>query len=347
MIYSLRYVDGQTILKTIPQFLPDVKVTLDPRTNRVLVHASQSRHEVVEELIEALDIPPEAGAKEENTLEVYSLKYADGRTVADLVGEILPEIMFTMEHPRRMVVYASPSDQERLKKLVQRIDTTPERGAGDQIKVFSLVHTDAASIAQAVSGIIDMDSMRIAIDERTNSLLATGPEGMLSVLEALLLRMDQSPEAPRPGEALRVRVVWFGEGSPEDEPAKLDKDLQAVQDELTRIGVGPVRSMGQVMINTASGGEFQIGCSAKLGDDPADLKISGVLGLEQKSPLLKIEICAMGERKGGAAGSTAIVQFVELSTEIVAPLGHCIVLGVTPVQEKTLAFVVQVRSDDS
>jgi hypothetical protein len=37
---------------------------------------------------------------------------------------------------------------------------------------------------------------------------------------------------------------------------------------------------------------------------------------------------------------------LSFDTEIAALLGQCVVLGVTPVHEKTLAFAVQVRSED-
>ena len=43
------------------------------------------------------------------------------------------------------------------------------------------------------------------------------------------------------------------------------------------------------------------------------------------------------------AGTTGRAQLVKLETEIVTPLDHYVVLGVTPAHEKTLAFAVQVR----
>lgn len=352
VVYPLRHVDGQTVLTTVPQVFPDATVTLDSRTNRVLVHASRSGHAVVEELIKALDVPPEAGEKkeEQNTLEVYSLKYADGQTVVMMAAEVVPDAMMTLDSDsKRLIAYASASEHKRLKEFIQQIDIAPESGGGDQIKVFQLVHTEAAWIAQAVSEIIDTEGVKMAVDSRTNSILAAGPERTLEGVEALLMRLDQESPGRKSEEAFRVRIVWFAEGSPGNDTAKLDKDLQAVQAELSRIGIGPIRSVGQVMVNTTSGGEFQIGCSAKLGDDLADLKISGALDImEQKTPLLRIEINAMAEHKAGdgVARGSAIVRLVELSTEIAAPLGHCVVLGVTPVQEKTLAFAVQVQSDD-
>jgi len=349
--YALRHADGQTVLTILSQVFADADatITLDPKTNRVLVHATRSWHSAMEELIKTLDVPPDAGEKKEEmiTLEVYSLKHVDGQTVVAMVSQVFPDAVLTFDPASsRLIAYALASDQERLKGLIQRIDVLPEHD--EQVKVINLIHAEAAPMAQAVSEILDTEEVRIAVDTRTNSLIAVGPESTLSVIEALLLRLDE-PEPRKSEETFRVRIVWFAEGSPDDEAAKLDNDLLAVQAELSRIGVGPFHSMGQVVVNTAPGGEFQIGCPAALGDEPADLKINGFLNFERRErPLLAIKITATrrGFRGGGGAtGFPGDERLVELQTDIAAPLGHCVVLGVTPVSEKTLAFAVQVRSE--
>jgi len=353
IVYALRHADGQTVLTTLSQIFADADatITLDANTNRVLVHATRSWHSAMEELIKTLDVPPVAGEKKEKmiTLEVYSIKHVDGQTLVSIALQVFPEAVLTFEPAsKRLIAYALASDQERLKEFIKRIDVLPEHE--EQVKVINLIHAEAAPMAQAVSEILDTEEVRIAVDTRTNSLMAVGPESTLSVIEALLLRLD-APEPRKSEETFRVRIVWFAEGSPDDEAAKLDNDLLAVQAELSRIGVGPFHSMGQVMVNTAPGGEFQIGCPAALGDEPADLKINGALDLERRErPLLTIEITAMRRGFRGGAGATGFPgneRLVELQTDIAAPLGHCVVLGVTPVQEKTLAFAVQVRSEDN
>ncbi len=351
VVYVLRDVDGQIVLDTVPQVFPDAEIKLGSKANQVIVYATQSGHKIVEELIKALDVPPEAREKKKdyaNTVEIYSLKHADGQTVAAIASAVVPEAMLTFEYDnKRLIAYASASDHERLKELIKRIDVLPERE--DQIKVFQLIHAEAAPMAQAVSEILDTEEVRLAVDTRTNSLIAVGPESTLNVIEALLLRLDEAQEPRKSEETFRVRIVWFAEGSPDDEPAKLDEDLQAVQAELSKIGVGPIRSVGQVMVNTAPGGEFQIGCAAAMGDEPTDLRINGALDLEQrKKPLLTIEINAMLlQTMGDAAdGGPRIQRRVELKTDTAATLGHFTVLGVTPTGERSLAFAVQVVPDD-
>jgi hypothetical protein len=145
-----------------------------------------------------------------------------------------------------------------------------------------------------------------------------------------------------------VRIAWFAEGPPSDKAVKVTEDLQPVFAELSRIGIEGLCQVGQTIVSATPQGRFQVGCSAVFGDGPADLEIRGNLDMEEETPHLRIEISAGRDQalEGANTGKTKRVQLVNLATEIVAPLNHYVVLGVTPTQEKTLAFVVQVRPGD-
>lgn len=134
------------------------------------VDASRKGHEVVKELIKTLDVPPDAREKKDdaNTVEIYSLKHVDGQTIAAMAPVVVPRAMLTFEHAsKRLIAYASASDHERLKELIKRIDVLPERE--EQIKVFHLIHAEAAPMAQAVSEILDMEEVRIAVAAQCSS----------------------------------------------------------------------------------------------------------------------------------------------------------------------------------
>jgi hypothetical protein len=81
---------------------------------------------------------------------------------------------------------------------------------------------------------------------------------------------------------------------------------------------------------------------------PADLRITGNLDVEQETPRLKIEITADRDRatEKTDSGTSGRMQLVSFAAQIAAPVGHCVVLGVAPSREQTLAFAVQVRPGD-
>lgn len=89
-------------------------------------------------------------------------------------------------------------DRVTTKPLLYRpLDVAKPTQAGDaangtQLKIFSLVHADASALAELLSVLPAVSEKRVQItaDKRTNSLVANGPERDLSVIEALLLRLD-------------------------------------------------------------------------------------------------------------------------------------------------------------
>ena len=143
--------------------------------------------------------------------------------------------------------------------------------------------------------------------------------------------------------ACQVRVVWLIGPSPgggTTPPA----DLKEVVDELAGIGIKDVRQVAHTVVNTHVGGEFRLHCSPTLNDVPLPLTVSGNVTQREGTPILSIEILAERPVGTGAEEGTlgGVQPLVDLETEIAAPFGHFVVLGVAPVEVATSAFVVQI-----
>jgi Bacterial type II/III secretion system short domain len=287
-----------------------------------------------------------AADKETQDTRVYTLQQADGKLMLRILAEAIPTARMSFyDDNNRLIVIASRSEHKRLADLLKVIDTPPETEA-NQMKVFQLVHSDVQSMGRVIQMIIpekDKSKVYFAADQRTNSLLVSGPEDSLKVIEAVLERLDV--KAPSLSEQpFRVRIVWFTEAAAGDDAVKLDDDLRIVAEALSRAGADSMIPAGQTIVQVASKGKFRISCSTTFGAGPAMLDIQGQLDIEQQATRLEIQIAAMRQQQGGSAegGGTQQGQLVNLATEIVAPLDHFVVLGVTPVEEKTIAFAVHV-----
>ena len=294
----------------------------------------------------ATDNTVQLGEKEKST-RLYRVKYA-GKLFVGTVQEAIPDARFVFDAGSdRLIVTASPKEHDLVAELLKELDVPPEQG--EDLKVFNLAYSDAESMLNVVSNLMRSQEVRYAADSRTNSLLVAGPKRALQVIEAILLRLDEASDLWLLERTFRLRVVWFAEGSADDGRVKLDADLKSVQDELSNIGVEAIRPVGQAIVSIAPEGEFQIGCSTTLGGSPADLEIDGNLDLVQRAPHLAIRISAEREQVVEVADGRTTrhsVRLVQLATEIIAPMGHWVVLGVTPAGEDTLAFAVQVESLD-
>ena len=83
--------------------------------------------------------------------------------------------------------------QAEIDKLQAELQAAKEREKNEtQIKIFTLQHGHAHSLAPVVTALIDRSvPLRIAVDCRTNSIVVVGPPNDLKVIEAILLALDK------------------------------------------------------------------------------------------------------------------------------------------------------------
>ncbi len=290
----------------------------------------------------------------DHQLEVYRLKYADVSSLASMLAEVAPQARISVgQDPKTMIVLAPPEEQAAVREFIEKTDLPPQKSEEEQLKVFQIVNADPAVLLEAISEIFDSDRIRLAVDPRTNAILAKGPERDLNIVEAILLRLDEQAgrELARP-QAFRVRVVWLASGLSSEEAAEPAADLKEVLVELRKVGVDGLRQVGQVMVMTLSGSDFEVSCAPMLGETRADTEINGRLQEAEGVPYLNIDISGSRlayvplptptEIRPGPNRVQRAELVARLATEIVAPCGQYVVLGVTPAAKMTSVFVVQV-----
>jgi type II secretion system protein D len=124
---------------------------------------------------------------------------------------ILTDVRITPDTRANALIVKAPAESmELLEALIKQLDSLPPAEA--QIKVFTIVNGDAAALAdmlqqlfarqltpgqilvQAAGGQGEslLIQLRFAVDVRTNSIIVSGTMGDLQVVEAILLRLDDS-----------------------------------------------------------------------------------------------------------------------------------------------------------
>jgi len=355
-VYPLKYADVQTVMSSIIPVAPEAQITLNDRNNSLIVLASGSTHERVEELIELLDVPPDRDQDQRRQMIVYPLQHIDPVSALGALEFIVSSAESVAadrvqinadERNNRILVYGPLKTHMQVKELLAKVDGPPDIDAGFQLKVFQVVHAEAEAMADVVLELLQDDRVNISVDLRTNSVLATGPEGVLEIIEALLLRLDEAEgreKGRRPSATHYVRVVWFTDGPVGEKTVELDNQMLMIEAEMAKIGVKGIHPVAQVMVGTTSGGDFNMDCTLTLADGPVEFKVSGKLDMPEDTPHVTIELAAAREHDPGIGGQAfQPVQLADLSTEIVAPFDHFVVLGVAPLEKMTSIFAVQVR----
>ncbi len=305
--------------------------------------------------------PPAAGkksTKQERHTTIYHLKYAEAESLARVLSTMADDstkIAVALE-TNSIILAAPPQMQEQLAGLIEELDVPPARDVAPECeyKTFKLVNAQARDLAEVISTFLGPDD-KIAVDERTNSILVEAPQGTLLFIDAILTKLDETADRNLkkygPEATFRVRVVWLASGLSRDDAADPSADLKDVLDLLRLMGVKDLRQVGQVIVNSTPDGRFQIRCSPILNQRSSDLEISGEFDQQQETPTLKIELSASQvevppattdgwDRRRGPERKT----LVDLQTVIAAPLEHYVVLGVAPVEKMTSVFIVQVTA---
>jgi len=367
-VYSLRLdVDA---CRFLGEAVPDAYITASEPSNRLIVWASPADQERVQEFIEALEVPPDRDQVQSQVTQVYQLQHIDPASALGVLRELLAESadvrMTVSESNNAIVVSGTLASHLQVETLLEKLDIPVDTLRRLQVKVFNMVNADAATLAEMILELFD--DARISVDPRANAIVAMGSEETLAVIEAVLLRLDDETYGAireTPSTTLQVRVVWLvsgpdGEGAAKlaggvrdviEELARADL-LQDVQDELAPREVSRLRQAGRVLINATPGADFQVSCTPRLDEGPTDMQIHGSLEWKQDMPVLDIEITGTllqkvplggrGEEEPAQMDGVPRGELVSLATQITAPFGQYVVLGVTPAADLTSVFVVQV-----
>lgn len=202
-----------------------------------------------------------------------------------------------------------------------------------QLKVFSLIAVPARAAGQTIESLFGSQVLRIAVDERSNSLIVYGKPDSLGAVEVLLGRLDESAAATPGSEkskqsaaaaprSLLLRVFWLADNLREgvgQKPADFLPD--SVIRAATKLGLEAPRLVTQTVNSIALGREdavdFSASVPAVLFDQPVGLNSQGRIKFASDDRV-RLE---MGVHVGGPAINC------ELNGSLATPLGHYMVLG--------------------
>ena len=146
---------------------------------------------------------------------------ADGRRI--LRSGTLRNVQITPNARNNTLIISSPQGNlELIEALIRQLDTPSGQA---KIKVFRIVNGDAASLIQTLRSLIPsaapggaggasqlsatgeagLAPLRFSLDARSNSIIATGADGDLLIVEALLAKLDQTTTMQRKTAVYRLR----------------------------------------------------------------------------------------------------------------------------------------------
>ena len=287
-------------------------------------------------------------------LVVYPLEHTDAAQVITLLRGSFADgkecKLIADEEQNRLLVGGSQQVHDRVREILKSIDQ-PRRNAV-HLKIFPLAYSNADDIVNVLGVLTDIKKTRVSVDNRTNSLIVSSDrEQDLNIVEALITRLDQAhAEHDRsrfgPSTTFYVRVVWLASGPDGGDAERPAEDLEQVLAELAKLGIDDVRQVAQTIVNVGMDGQFAVSCQPVYGERPAQWTIDGELEEADGAFRLRIRLSTSHGPHIVESAVGAIPQpeedLVDLETDLVAPEGHYIVLGITPTGKTQSIFVVQI-----
>lgn len=224
---------------------PVIQSTVDQRTNAIIVHAAPRDLQEVRSLIERIDVPRSGAMQQARVFEIRNslaadvaatleaaltagdnntgveLRDKDGRPLA--TSGILGTSRITVnERNNTLIVATAPENIELIQRLIEQLDTP---GMVAKIKIFPIYNGDAGAMVETLRALIPSQApgaagtpqlstntnesslvpLRFTVDARGNNIIAIGSEGDLKIVEALIIRLDESDTMQRKSTVYQLK----------------------------------------------------------------------------------------------------------------------------------------------
>jgi type II secretory pathway component GspD/PulD (secretin) len=195
----------------------NMRVSSLARTNSLLVTATPSAIQLVEEILKSLDVPPPDGELslfDDSTpvLRVYKLQNADEDDVAETIDAILPGVVINEDSRHDSIhIYATQSEHREVEELIRIIDTAD--GGSGEVEVLTLKGADPVQMADLLDSLFSNerrdDRPVITPDSRTRTLAVRATGNQMEQIKQTLAAYGEGPSAmagPLDGRIRRIRL---------------------------------------------------------------------------------------------------------------------------------------------
>jgi len=221
-----------------------------------------------------------------------------------LSSGILTGVQITTDaRANSLLVSASADCMELIGALIKELDQRPSATA--QLKVFTIVNGDAQTLVTTLDSLFNIGGglqqgliqtgaresesslipLRFGVDVRTNSIIVSGSEGDLTVVEAILLRLDESDARHRKSTVYRLK------NAPAADVANAINQFLSYERQVEQISPGLVSAFEQierevVVVPETVSNSLIVSATARFYDEIQGL----VEQLDKRPPMVMIQV---------------------------------------------------------
>ena len=195
-VYPLEEAEPSTVLQVLQSVMPTARFFTDPKTGVLFAWAKPDDHEAIRGVIQRIEAESQGRGKQK--LAVYPLEGAEPSTVLQVLQSVMPTARFFTD-PRTDAVFAwaAQEQHEAIRSTIERLQRDVPEENKISIRVYRFDHADPNVAVATLSPL--MPQARMAVDQRTRSLVVTARPGDHDQIEAAIEQMERGgddAEAP-------------------------------------------------------------------------------------------------------------------------------------------------------
>ncbi|MBN2295902.1 MAG: hypothetical protein JXM70_25955, partial [Pirellulales bacterium] len=200
-VYAIGGTQAASLLSTLQPLVPEAKLSVDPKTNRLLVWANEADHNVLKTAVGRL----EKGrlGQDSRKMEIHKLKKADPQTVLSLMQTIVPEATLSIDVPTRsLAALATPAEQETIRRALERLESS-HYDDSPVLRFHELLQTPPANL---VTGLAQMfPEAKITLDGKRLMIIAD--EELQNRIKAAIMRIEDTIPIAEPKKLATYSVT--------------------------------------------------------------------------------------------------------------------------------------------
>ena len=221
-VYQASHVTPQSVVDVVHLLIPDLKITVDPKTEQIHAYAGPSQQAVVKKVLEQMEAgdPPDRRAK----LQLYSLDRSglsakEARHLELVLGIAVPEARLRIdEEGGQVVAWGTPAEHETLATTLRQLGRSAALDETRQLEVYRLTQVDPETTLSLFQDLLP--HVKLSLDPRTHSLIAVGSPSDHKAIKSLIEQLQ--PPKSDPGAA-QLRVIPLNHPLPENATDFLNK----------------------------------------------------------------------------------------------------------------------------
>ena len=186
-VFSLQKAESVTLRAAIAASSERITATADTTTNSLIVTAPAEEMQRVEQIVREIDTADAVG----KTTKYYPLATAEPAPMSRALAESYPKAKFSSDAVNGgLYVTASQQEQEILGKLIQEVNTQPNKLP--TMKSYVMEYAAPDTVARAITGALgSRTTAGVSFNRDTKTVFAIGTTQELESIEKMVKIMDQ------------------------------------------------------------------------------------------------------------------------------------------------------------